>query len=101
MRRQKITSLVCAAMAALAIGAAPASADPTPGTPSSLQFAVVCPGMEPFDATVAGAVGFVQGQRLLVVAQLPGQGSLNLVECVATNPFLGTRTIYLQFVTRG
>ena len=101
MRRQKITSLVCAAMAALAIGAAPASADPTPSTPSSLQFAVVCPGMEPFDATVVGAVGFVQGQRLLAVAQHPGQGSLNLVECIASNSIIGTQTVYLQFVRRG
>jgi hypothetical protein len=58
--------------------------------------------MVPFEVTVAGAVGFAQGQRLLAIRQAtPDQGSLDLVECTATNPNIGTLTVFLQFVERG
>ena len=40
--------------------------------------------MEPFQVDALGAAGFVQGQRLLAIAQVSGQGSLDLVECQAT-----------------
>jgi hypothetical protein len=99
-RLRALTSLVCGAIAALTLGAASASADPTTN-PNALQFRVVCPGMQPFDVTNVGAVGFAQGQRVLAIRQLPGQGSLDLVQCTATNPQIGTFTIFLQFVERG
>jgi hypothetical protein len=57
--------------------------------------------MQPFDVTNVGAVGFAEGQRILAIRQFPGQGSLNLVECTATNPQIGTVNIFLQFVDRG
>jgi len=95
-----LTSFACAAIAALTLGAAPASADPT-SNPNALQFHVVCYGMEAFDVTNVGAVGFAQGQRILAIRQAPGQGSLDLIECTATNPQIGTVNIFLQFVERG
>jgi hypothetical protein len=57
--------------------------------------------MEAFDVTNVGAVGFAQGQRILAIRQAPGQGSLDLIECTATNPQIGTVNIFLQFVERG
>jgi hypothetical protein len=57
--------------------------------------------MQPFDVTNVGAVGFAQGQRVLAIRQAPGQGSLDLIECAATNPQIGTVNIFLQFVERG
>ena len=100
MRRRRITSLACAAVAALTIGAASASADPS-SNPNLLTFVVVCPGMASFDATVVGPIGFVEGQRLIAVRQATAtQGSLDLVECTATNPQIGSQTVFLQFVQR-
>jgi hypothetical protein len=77
MRRyQTFTSLACAAVAALTIGATAAYADPSPSHPNVLTFTVVCPGIAPFKATVVG----------------PG---------TATNPQFGTQTVFLQLVQRG
>lgn len=100
-RLRALGSLACGAVAALTLGAASASADPTPSNPNALQFHVVCPGMLPFDVTNVGAVGFAQGQRVLAIRQFPGQGSLDLVACTATSAQTGTITIFLQFVDRG
>ena len=101
-RRRSIASVVCAALAALTIGATTASADPSPSNPNALTFTVTCPGMNPFDVTVVGAVGFAEGQRLIAIRQATAtQGSRDLVECTATNPQIGTQTVFLQFVERG
>jgi hypothetical protein len=87
---------------ALALGATPAAADPAPDNPNKLVFTTVCPGMAPFQVTVAGAVGFVQGQRLLGIRQATSdQGSLDLVECTVSNPDIGSFTVFVQFVERG
>jgi hypothetical protein len=99
--RRRLCALGAALVAALAIGVTPAAADPAPDSANVLVFTVTCPGMAPFQATVVGAVGFVQGERVLTIRQFPGQGSLALVECTATNPQLGTQTVFLQFVNRG
>jgi hypothetical protein len=100
--RLKITSLACATLAALTIGVASATADPSPSNPNLLTFAVVCPGMAPFTATVVGPIGFVEGQRLLAIRQATAtQGNREFVECTATNPQIGTQTVFLQFVSRG
>jgi hypothetical protein len=99
--RRSFAALVGTLVAALALGATPAAADPSPDNPNKLAFTINCPGMAPFQVTVAGAVGFVQGQRLLAIRQAtPDQGSLDLVECTATNPNIGTITVFLQFVQR-
>jgi hypothetical protein len=99
--RRSFLALAGALVAALALGATPAAADPSPGNPNKLIFTTVCPGMAPFEVTVAGAVGFVQGQRLLAIRQFPDQGSLDLVECTASNPDVGSFTLFIQFVERG
>ena len=96
-----LTSLACAAVAALTLGAAPALADPPPSNPIILQFEVVCPGMQPFDVNALAPVGFVQGQRLLAIRHVPDQGNLDLVECTATHAIFGTQTVFVQFVKRG
>jgi hypothetical protein len=99
MRRWKIISFVCAALAVSAVAAAPASADPV-RNPNALSFTVSCPGMAPFEATVVGAVGFaeVSGQRLISIRQTSlDVGSLDVVECTASQ--IGT--VYLSFVRRG
>ena len=101
MRGRRLFALVATVAAALAVGVMPAAADPAPDSANVLVFTVTCPGMAPFQATVVGAVGFVQGQRVLTIRQFPDQGSLELVECSATNPQLGTQTVFLQFVERG
>jgi hypothetical protein len=50
--------------------------------------------------TVVGPIGF--GDGFLAVRQSTAtQGSLNIVECTATNPVLGTQTVFLTFVERG
>ena len=56
--------------------------------------------MQPFNVTNVGAVGFAQGQRVLAIRQVPGQGSLDLVECTATSSQTGSLTVFLQFVER-
>ena len=56
--------------------------------------------MEPFQVDALGAAGFVQGQRLLAIAQVSGQGSLDLVECQATGEGLAF-TVFVQFMRRG
>jgi hypothetical protein len=102
MRRLRtLTSLACAALAALTLGAATASADPTSQNPNTVVFDVVCPGMAPFQVVAVGAAGFVQGQPVLGIAQFPDQGSLDLVECTATDPAGQTFTVFVQFVQRG
>jgi hypothetical protein len=101
MRLRTLTSLASAALAAVTLGVAAAAADPTTQNPNALVFAVVCPGLAPFQVVTAGATGFVQGQRLLAIRQTPGQGSLDLVECSATNPAGQTFTVFVQFVQRG
>ena len=101
MRLRTLTSFACAALAAVTLGAAAASADPTTKNPNALVFNVVCPGMAPFQVVAVGAPGFVQGQRLIAIRQLPGQGSLDLVECSATSPAGETFTVFVQFVRRG
>jgi hypothetical protein len=101
LRLRTLTSLACAALAAGTLGAATASADPTTKNPTALVFNVACPGMAPFQVVAVGAPGFVQGQRLIVIRQFPPQGSLDLVECSATNPAGQTFTVFLQFVRRG
>jgi hypothetical protein len=97
MRRWRVTSLVCAALAAIA--ASPASADPVKN-PNTLSFTVNCPGMAPFEATVVGAIGFAEvgGQRLIAIRQTSlDVGSLDVVECTSSQ--IGT--VYLSFVRRG
>lgn len=102
VRRRRVVSLAASAVAALGIGATPAAADPATGNSNVLLFTIECPGMEAFEVSVVGAVGFVEGQRLLAIRQATAtQGSLELVECTATNPELGTQTVFLQFVERG
>jgi hypothetical protein len=102
MRRLRtLTSLACAALAAVTLGVATASADPTSKNPNSAVFNVVCPGMAPFQVVAVGAAGFVQGQRVIGIAQSPNQGSLDLFECTATSPLGQTFTVFVQFVQRG
>ena len=101
MRLRTLTSLVCAALAAVTLGVATASADPTTKNPNALVFNVVCPGMAPFQVVAVGAPGFVQGQRVIAINQAAGQGSLDLVQCSATSPAGQTFTVFLQFVQRG
>jgi hypothetical protein len=96
-----LTSLACAALAALTLGEATASADPTSQNPNTVVFDVVCPGMAPFQVVAVGAAGFVQGQRVIAIAQSPDQGSLDLFECTATSPLGQTFTVFVQFVQRG
>ena len=68
--------------------------------PNVLTFDVVCPGMDPFVARVVGPIGF--GDGFLAIRQSTAtQGSLTLVECTATNPILGTQTVFLTFIQRG
>lgn len=100
MRLRTLASLTCAALAAVTLGVATASADPTTQNPNALVVDVVCPGMAPFQVVAAGAAGFVQGQRLIAIRQAPGQGSLDLVECSA-NLAGQTFTVFVQFVQRG
>lgn len=100
MRRPSL-AFAASFLAALALGASPAAADPPPDGPNALIFSVVCPSMAPFQVTVHGAVGFDQGSRVLTIRQFPDQGNLTLVQCTATNPILGTQTVFLQFVERG
>ena len=100
MRLRTLAALACAAIAALTLGATTASADPTEQNKNVGIFNVVCPGMEPFQVVALGAAGFVQGQRLLAIAQVSGQGSLDLVECQATGEGLAF-TVFVQFVRRG
>jgi hypothetical protein len=101
MRLRTLTSFVCAALAAVTLGVATASADPTTQHPNALAFKVTCPGMAPFDVVVVGAPGFVQGQPLIVIRHPEGRGSLDLVECTATDPEGQSFTVFLQFVERG
>ena len=99
-RRRKFLAFACALCAALAVGAAPAAADPSANNPNVLVFNTVCPGMDPFQATVVGPIGF--GDRFLAIRQSTAtQGSLNIVECTATHPVLGTQTVFLTFIERG
>ena len=101
MRLRTLTSFVCAVLAAVTLGAATATAEPTANHPNALAFTVVCPGMAPFEVVVVGAPGFVQGQRLIVIRHPEGRGSLDLVECIATDPVGQSFTVFLQFVERG
>ncbi len=97
-RRFRFIAAAVVALAALVI-ASPAASNPT-NNPNALRFTVTCPGMDPFNVTVVGAVGFADG--LLTIPQATAtQGSLTLVECVATNPQLGSQTVFLQLVERG
>lgn len=101
MRLQKLAALACAAVTGLALGVTTAAADPTPDRNKNVGvFNVVCPGIAPFQVSAVGAAGFVEGQRLLALAQTPGQGSLDLVECQASGEGL-TFTVFVQFVQRG
>ncbi len=102
VRRRRLVSFAASAVAALGMGVGPAAADPPTGNANVLLFTIECPGMEPFEVAVVGAVGFVEGQPLLAIRQASAtQGSLELVECTATNPELGTQTVFLEFVERG
>lgn len=100
-RRRKFLVFACALCAALAVGAAPAAADPSANNPNVLVFNTVCPGMAPFQATVVGPIGF--GDGFLAIRQVTAttRGNLDTVECTATNPVLGTQTVHLTFVERG
>lgn len=101
MRLRRLTVLACAVVTGLALGVTTASADPTPERNKNVGvFTVVCPGMATFQVAAVGAVGFVEGQRLLAIAQFPEQGSLDLVECRATGQGQ-TFTVFVQFVQRG
>jgi hypothetical protein len=100
--KRHLCVLAATLAATLVVGVVPAAADPTPANPNVLTFDVVCPDMAPFQVTVVGAVGFADGLRQLAIRQATSdQGSLTLVECTATNPDLGTQTVFLQFVERG
>jgi hypothetical protein len=102
MRLRKLAALAaCAVVTGLALGATTASADPTAEhNKNAGVFSVKCPGMEPFQVSAVGAVGFVEGGTVLVINQFPGQGSLDLVACQATGD-AGTFTVNIQFVQRG
>ena len=100
MRLRRIAPLLAAAVGACGVAVAPVAADPTAKNPNALAFTVTCPGMDPFDAVVVGAVGFVEGDRKLAIAQFPGQGSFNLIPCTASGP-QGTIPVFLQVVQRG
>ena len=60
--RRRLVSLAASAVAALGVGVGPAASDPPTGNANVLLFTIECPGMEPFEVTVVGAVGFVEGQ---------------------------------------
>jgi hypothetical protein len=101
MRLRKLALFTCAVVTGLAVGATTASADPTAEhNKNAGVFNVVCPEMQPFQVTAVGAVGFVQGGTLLVINQVAGTGSLDLVQCQATGEGT-TFTVNIQFVPRG
>lgn len=96
------TVLLCAGLlTALTIGAGSAAADPT-NSPNARQFTVTCPGMDPFQVTVAGPIGFVEGSRQLILRQSSADppGSLETVTCTAANELFGPFTVYLTFIER-
>ena len=98
--RGKLIAVGAGVLAALTIAAGPAAADPS-ANPRAHEWTVDCPGMAPFQVTVVGAVGFVHGERLLVIDHPHRGKGLDLVECSATNPEAGTITVSLQFIRRG
>lgn len=99
MRLRSLMSLLCAVIAGATLGASNASADPL-NNPNAVTGTAVCPGVGSFDFVAVGALGFVQGQRLIGIAHAPGQGSLDLVECTV-NSGGQTFTLFVQFVERG
>jgi hypothetical protein len=99
MTLRTLLSLVCAATAALTLGATTASADPV-NNPNAAVGTAVCPGVGSFQFVAVGAVGFVQNQRLIGIAKAPGQGSHELVPCTVTSGGQ-TFTLFVKFVERG
>ena len=98
---RKLIVLCAGLLAALTVAAGPAAADPT-NNPNAPRFTVTCPGMDPFQVTVAGAIGFVQGSRQLALRQSSADppGSLETVTCTADNEFVDPFTVYLTFIGR-
>ena len=102
MRRRMGMALFAAAMAALALAATPAAADPSvESNPEAFLSTATCPGGQTFEVTVVGFAAFAEGERLLLIHQAPGTGNLDLVPCLATHPLFPPRIIFLQFVERG
>ena len=93
------TLLSVAVIAGATLGASDASADPL-NNPTAVTGTAVCPGIGSFEFVAVGAVGFVQGRRLIGIAHAPGQGSLDLVPCTVTSGGQ-TFTLFVQFVERG
>lgn len=98
---RKLIVLCAGLLAALTIAAGPAAADPI-NNPNALRFTVTCPGMDPFQVTVVGAVGFAEGSRRLALRQVSADppGSLQTVTCTADNEFVDPFTVYLTFIER-
>lgn len=99
MRLRTLLSVGCAVIAGATLAASDASADPL-NNPTAVTGTAVCPGIGSFEFVAVGAVGFVQGQRLIGIAHAPGQGSLDLVACTVTSGGQ-TFTLFVQFVERG
>ena len=99
MRLRTLLALGCAVIAGATLGAANASADPL-NNPGAVHGTAVCPGIGSFNFVAVGAVGFVQGQRMIGIGHAPGTGNLNLVPCTVTSGGQ-TFTLHVQFVKRG
>jgi hypothetical protein len=99
MKLRTLLSIGCAVVAGATLGASSASADPL-NHPTAVRGTAVCEGVGSFEFVAVGAVAFVQNQRLIGIAQAPGQGSLDLVPCTV-NSGGQTFTLFAQFVERG
>ena len=99
MTLRTLLSIGCAVIAGATLGATNASADPL-NNPGAVRGTAVCPGIGSFDFVAVGAVGFVQGQRLIGIGHAPGTGNLDLVPCMVTSGGQ-TFTLFVQFVQRG
>jgi hypothetical protein len=99
MKLRTLLSIGCAVIAGATLGASNASADPL-NSPTAVAGTAVCPGVGSFDFVAVGAVGFVQGQRVIGIAHAPGTGSLDLVPCTV-NSGGQTFTLFVQFIERG
>jgi hypothetical protein len=99
MKLRTLLSIGCAVVAGATLGASNASADPL-NNPNAVHGTAVCEGVGSFEFVAVGAVAFVQGERLIGIAQAPGQGSLDLVPCTVTSGGQ-TFTLFAKFVERG
>jgi hypothetical protein len=92
---------LAATVAALALAATPAAADPSAEENKNAFVATAtCPGLPTFQVTVVGFVAFVD-KNLLLVHLPPDTGNPEGVTCLATHPVFPPRFITLIFVERG